>query len=127
MQKYPLKEMILSFILNVFTLGAAGYLYRATSIEMTKSYCDKCFYTSFYDFCKLFKEAEPNFYVRRGFMSLFSNIGNDKDYLHADIMRLGNKGLILSTYGYLMAKRLIRKKVLELNGPVEIYDNSLTQ
>lgn len=104
-------EKLISIVINIFTLGIYGVVELATHHGMVKGDVD-CEYlkkASFADFEREFKKRR--WVVHRPWMSsLFC--GDRRDgYLHADIFRFNNVGYLMTSYGLMRARRLIRREV----------------
>ena len=104
-------EQFISFFINIFTLGCWRFMEVATHRYMTEgeTECEYLKKASFVDFIREFEKRE--WVVLRPYMdSLFCP--DEKDgYLHADIFRFGNVGYLMTAYGLIKARRLIRKEV----------------
>ncbi len=117
MKKYPLKEVIMSLIINILTLGISGFVYRGTHKQMCIQENREVVYCSFDSFKKIFQKASFS-YNKNWPNSLFGESKGlwDKNYIHADIMRINGVGLILSTWGFIKVKKIIKRKCVELSG-----------
>jgi hypothetical protein len=108
--KYPLYEVVLSIVINVLTLGIIWFVLRGAHVEMTMENSEKYGYSSFRNWKRAFDKQ--NWICQEQWPhSLF---GDDREkygvnYFHADIIKIGGVGYVLSTVGFLLANLYVKK------------------
>jgi hypothetical protein len=106
-------EHVIGFLINLPTLGC----YRIVEVEthhcMVDGNCSPCVIeASFADFKKAFEKTEWK--INREFRdSLFT--ADESSVFHASIIRINHVGYLLTTYGWIRANALRKKKTKELN------------
>jgi hypothetical protein len=106
-------EHLIGLPLNLLTLGLYFFFKTQIHHEMTESFGGVAVIkASFTEFRKEFEKVQWET-DRRYRSSLFT--GNYESEFHADIIRINNVGYKLTTYGFIRAKTVKRKKIKELN------------
>jgi len=104
-----LRERIASIILNVITLGTA-YVESSTHREMVHNCCEKFCYSTLQEFITAFNKIEWT--GEKAFRS--DSLFGKNSRCHASIIEIDGVGYILTTYGYLVASKMIKDKARQL-------------
>ena len=123
--RYPAKEIVFSCLINIFTCGFYWLFFTFIHKSQVEDFCDKskiC-YSSLDNFIREFNsvndwELRRDYRSGRKYKSLFST--NCDSRIHANIIEINGKGLIMSSFGFLVASFIANKKIKELKYPANI-------
>ncbi len=110
------QEHIISWIINIPTLGFYRLIIIYTHHDMNKGECNSIYRSTYSEFKTEFLKQEWKI-EKEWRKSLFDIDNNyDKNYIHASIFKINGICHNMTTYGYIKAQKLIKSKIISLGG-----------
>lgn len=105
-------ERVISAAIAVCTLGLVNYVHRGTHVSQVKSFCIKYIRCTYSHFEQEFNNTE--WWFNPSWPDSLFREGSVSDQCHANIFCINGTGMIFTTWGYLKACSLVKRKIKEL-------------